>query len=75
VPILLVSTGVASGGRKRSAAFLIWSTSSLCATIIETFAVIPGFNFKSGLLTPMTVSYVTTFCTVIGAFRTWTTFP
>ena len=43
--------------------------------MIETLAVIPGFNFKSELLTPITVSYVTTFWTVIGAFRTCTTFP
>ena len=51
------------GGRRshpadetQGARSLIFNTSSRCATTMETFAVMPGFNFKSGLLTPMTVS-------------------
>ena len=37
--------------------------------------VIPGLSFNSGFLTKITTSYVTTFCTVTGAFRISLTFP
>ena len=50
------AVGVWSGGRKRRALFGIFNVSSRCAVTMETFAVIPGFNFCSGLLTPITVS-------------------
>ncbi len=42
---------------------------------MATLAVMPGFSFRSGLGTEITVEYVTTFCTVVGWSRTCATSP
>jgi hypothetical protein len=45
-----------SEGRKRKALFAMRNTFSRRWTMMETFAVMPGFNFKSELFTSMIVS-------------------
>ena len=62
-------------GRKRVAAFGMRSTLFLRAISMATLAVMPGFSFRSGLGTEITVEYVTTFCTVVGWSRTCATSP
>ena len=62
-------------GRKRNAAFGTRSTFDRRAISMFTLAVMPGFSFKSGLGTSMTVEYVTTFWTVVGLRRTCSTVP
>src|SRR5205085_11086777 len=64
-----------AGGRKRSALVLTRSASGRVAVAIVTLAVIPGLRRRSALSTLTITSYVTTFCTVTGAFRTCSTRP
>ena len=54
-------------GPERSAFAGTAGTFSRRATMAVTFAVIPGFSFRSGLGTSITAVYVTTFCTVPAA--------
>jgi hypothetical protein len=62
-------------GVNRSAFNGTRTTSSRSSVMMRVLAVMPGSRAKSALSTLTTTSYVTTFCTVIGASRTWETVP
>src|SRR5216684_1256301 len=62
-------------GLNRVAAGATRTTPLRRATSIWVFAVIPGFNFRSGFATLMIVLYVVTFWTTVGCRRTCATLP
>src|SRR6185503_17636047 len=63
------------GGRKRNAALASFNTLSRRLTMMETLAVMPGLSLRDGLLTSMTVTYMTTFWSALGALRICVTLP